>query len=578
MVGTVDGLAGVTLQDTATNDSGQDNITLVANSPLTVDNAVTNNDGGNITLTAAADVADPVAESEPNLTISGAQNLDPEGWNLNADALIEESTTIPHITINGTGDDTFDMFSFTANNGDRGIFDIDGSTFDTTLALLDSSGTVIAFNDDDDEGDGGVLPSRIDFTFGSSGTFFLFVDQFAGNAGVGAGVPAGETYDLHVSVENHALGGGVGAATDDVVLNANVTASGGNGSVTINAANDILQNSGAVSAAGSGAIDFNAGTDTTDGVITMADGTSASSGSGPVTLDADGNITISSVSTTGDVTATSTGGGILDGGDSGTDVTGSSLALRAATGIGSGDALETAISTLAAGNTSSGNIEIDNSVGGLLTLGTVDGLSGVTNTAPGGTIVITNASPLTAATNVTASGNVALTAIDSAAAGDDLTVNSGVTVQSTGGDVTLRGGDDVELQSGSTVAAAGKVTIEGDFGDADPGVGSTIDILGTLTTVTQADILGEADHDHINLDPDATTGTLRIDGQGGDDSTFIQLGNLGGQVDVDDQAGAGTDDLTLNATAAADTLTVEATQTTLATPWPSPPRAVKSPR
>ena len=240
--------------------------------------------------------------------------------------------------------------------------------------------------------------------------------------------------------------------------------------------------------------------------------------------------------------------------------------MRSVNGIGSGNALETAISTLAARNTTTNNIEIDNSVRGLLTLGTVDGLSGVTNTAPGGTIVITNASPLTVAVNVTAIGNVTLIASDRAIAGDDLTVNSGVTVQSTGGDVTLRGGDNVALPSGSTVDAAGQVTIAGDFGNADTGVGSTLDLLGQINTVTQAVILGEGDNDQINLDPDATTGTLRIDGQGGDDSTFIQLGNLGGQVDVDDQAGEGTDDLTLDATAAADTLTVDATQTTLAAP------------
>ena len=85
--------------------------------------------------------------------------------------------------------------------------------------------------------------------------------------------------------------------------------------------------------------------------------------------------------------------------------------FRAATGIGSNNDIDTAVSTVAASNTSSGNIEIDNRVGGLLTLGMVGGLSGVTNTAPGGTIVITNASPITVSETIDSNGgNVTLDA------------------------------------------------------------------------------------------------------------------------------------------------------------------------
>ena len=70
-------------------------------------------------------------------------------------------------------------------------------------------------------------------------------------------------------------------AGDDLTLNANVTAAGGTGSITLNSANDIFQTSGAISAASSGAVDFNASTDSSDGVITQTDGTTASSGTGP---------------------------------------------------------------------------------------------------------------------------------------------------------------------------------------------------------------------------------------------------------------------------------------------------------
>ena len=94
------------------------------------------------------------------------------------------------------------------------------------------------------------------------------------------------------------------------------------------------------------------------------------------------------------VALTARTGAITDGGDVGADVTASELALRAAGGIGSSNALDTAVSTVAASNTGSGNIVIENSVGGLLTIGIVDTLPGVSNSASGGNIEITNASPM----------------------------------------------------------------------------------------------------------------------------------------------------------------------------------------
>jgi hypothetical protein len=69
---------------------------------------------------------DPVPEQNPNNTIATAQNVDGAGWNLNANASIANATTIPHVTIEGKGDGTFDYYSFTiANAGDTATFDID---------------------------------------------------------------------------------------------------------------------------------------------------------------------------------------------------------------------------------------------------------------------------------------------------------------------------------------------------------------------------------------------------------------------------------------------------------------------
>ena len=63
---------------------------------------------------------DPINEVEPNDTIGGAQNIDGAGFNLDVNANIFSSTTIPHITVLGTGDGTFDYYAFT--------IDVAGST------------------------------------------------------------------------------------------------------------------------------------------------------------------------------------------------------------------------------------------------------------------------------------------------------------------------------------------------------------------------------------------------------------------------------------------------------------------
>ena len=59
---------------------------------------------------------------------------------------------------------------------------------------------------------------------------------------------------------------------------------------------------------------------------------------------------------------------------------------------------------------------------------------------------------------------------------------------------------------------------------ATAGVGSTIDVLGTLNTVVEPEVLGEADADTVNLDPDSTSGSIKIDGQGGEDDVNVTLG------------------------------------------------------
>lgn len=175
-----------------------------------------------------------VPEAEPNNTVLTALPIDDLGFSLDFDSNIGDSsgvntsTTIPHLSIQGTGDGTFDFYSFTVTNaGDRGIFDIDfGSdldnlgnfatdNFDSQIFLFDSLGNPIAENDDffpADPGTTSTLDSFLEFTFPAAGTYTIGVARFSSSAipgGItGTTVPLGSDYTLQVSIENHVTGTG----------------------------------------------------------------------------------------------------------------------------------------------------------------------------------------------------------------------------------------------------------------------------------------------------------------------------------------------------------------------------------
>ena len=175
---------------------------------------------------------DPVPEAEPNNSIATAQNIDAAGWNLSSDANIANSTAVPHVTIQGTGNGTFDYYSFTiANAGDTATFDIDfgytggtGST-DTELFLYRSSGGYsLAWNDDYSTSAGGGgstsgLDAFVQYTFSTPGTYVIGVGEYnsyGDYGGITGNVPdSGDTYSLQVSIQNHPLGGGGGGVDID---------------------------------------------------------------------------------------------------------------------------------------------------------------------------------------------------------------------------------------------------------------------------------------------------------------------------------------------------------------------------
>ncbi|MGC9528662.1 MAG: DVUA0089 family protein, partial [Limnospira sp.] len=155
-------------------------------------------------------VLNTILEAEPNNTIAAAQFLNPGDFSLTFNADIQAldgtniSTTIPHVSISGTGDGTFDYYRFNAEPG-TWRFDIDDNNFDTELFLYDTSGNLLAQNDDDIETGhtGGSLPSYITHDFSAGGYYVIGVGRYnsSGEPGgiTGIAPEAGDTYTLHIS-------------------------------------------------------------------------------------------------------------------------------------------------------------------------------------------------------------------------------------------------------------------------------------------------------------------------------------------------------------------------------------------
>lgn len=222
------------------------------------------------------------------------------------------------------------------------------------------------------------------------------------------------------------------------------------------------------------------------GGITMSDGTVFDAGSGLLDLQAADNINIGQLSTTAMTRVTSTDGGVIDAGDTGgRDITANQLVIRSSAGAGSEDALETAVSLIAALNTDTGSIQIHNDLGGaLLTIGSVDGIDGITNAAGvAGDIVITNASPLTVDAEVTNSsgGNINLASTGPG----DLILNASVRAFGGNGNINVEAGDGI-LDINDTGAASDHSVAGSGIFSGHGASGVLIDTNATLTSETGA--------------------------------------------------------------------------------------------
>ncbi|MFO0902613.1 MAG: choice-of-anchor D domain-containing protein [Pirellulales bacterium] len=405
--------------------------------------------------------------------------------------------------------------------------------------------------------------------------------------GAGAGVAFAGTQSSVVSTNTGVLNIiGVGATQQSVILNSPATAGSNGGQILVEGrknlggtAGSVTLNTPLLSAGGpitvradlnidsttQGDISTSGGTLTVtadfdnnnSGAIAMADGAVYNAGSGIIDIDAEGDITLGGLATTNATSAAvdiqSEDGGILDGGDADLDIvaaaSGAGVALRARSGIGSTNSLDTDLRLLAARNTTSGNIAIADSGANsnLLTIGTVGGLVGVVNQAAGGTLSISNASPITVASNSSSVGLLAITAGETALSNDDLTVNAGVVVQSTAGGVTLQAGDDITLNTGSIVRAGNGQTMQllaDQAADLDVTIGADVTLAGALEFSGAGNgtilIATGADVDFIRFQGVVNAGTGTVTVNAGAEYDYIRLEApfpIGSAVTINGEAG-----------------------------------------
>lgn len=115
---------------------------------------------------------------------------------------VANATTIPHATVVATAHGGVEYYAFTVQAGETVTFDIDATTFDSTLRLFNSGGTELANNDDGGSDNTGT-DSGLTHTFQNAGTYYIQVAEWIANGGgtfTSGGPDAGERYTLHVSI------------------------------------------------------------------------------------------------------------------------------------------------------------------------------------------------------------------------------------------------------------------------------------------------------------------------------------------------------------------------------------------
>jgi filamentous hemagglutinin family protein len=339
--------------------------------------------------------------------------------------------------------------------------------------------------------------------------------------------------------------------TGDIVLNGDIALNAG--ALTLEAGAGATL--GGSITTGGGAVSVTAGT----GGISMQSGSSIDAGIGGVTFEANQNVLLTQISTTGTAQITSLVGAIEDDGDGTTVIAADTLTLNANSAIGAtgGGQIDTDVDTLEAEATN-GSVYIGDAGSVTISSLVADGGGSATVTA-GGSIT---------ATDVSADGTLSLTA------GTDITVGAlaggAVTLIATAGSILDDGAngtrviaDDLSLEAGAGIGAAtgdGEIDTEVVSLTAEAGSGSVY--IGELNAIT----LDAVSADNGAVSVTAGSAIIATDVSAGDtvslvaSSGDITLGSVsaGNDASVQTLAGAIVDDGDDGTRIAADALTLAA--------------------
>lgn len=487
-------------------------------------------DVGDGESTIDSDLGESVTFAHP----SGTVTINTEAFGGSGADTVEinavDSTFTANLTVNAGNNDTITSttVSIGAGNADlnAGQVNVNG-TFTTTGSVDIDAGTDITF------AAAGVIDAganTIDLTAGNNiqlgqittsgsvtvtATAGAISDANAGNnitansailtAGTGAGV--GDALETTIDFLEGNVSGGLELAELNGITIGNVSVINGltvSGNTTIAAGAGFVVNENLAVTGGTlqlsnatgnfdvgfGAIISNNGSNliqinSAAGMIVMTDsGTQiTSSGNGTIDLDAANHILLTNVNTSGEVQVTTAGGEIFDNTFAETAViTADTVALRAATGIGSGHPgdIELAVNTVSA-VTAAGTIFLESAAG--FAVGTVDTLAGITAL---GNISLVTGGTLTVNNIIEATGAAATILVD---AQGNIDVNS--TVETNGGAIDLLADNNLNLNAASAVDtnSAAVVTLTADSDTSGGGSftqteGSLVNAQGGALNVT----------------------------------------------------------------------------------------------
>ncbi|MFQ6552598.1 M10 family metallopeptidase C-terminal domain-containing protein [Aestuariibius insulae] len=133
-----------------------------------------------------------------------------DNFSLTEDPNIFDSTTVPHTTVNATGNGLGAYYSIELAAGTVISIDIDGiedpNVHDSWVRLLDEDGNIVAQNDDGggDPGSTSIRDSSTVHVVQETGTYYILEGSWTPESQEGGwteAIPEGSTYTLNVSVE-----------------------------------------------------------------------------------------------------------------------------------------------------------------------------------------------------------------------------------------------------------------------------------------------------------------------------------------------------------------------------------------